>query len=196
MFGPSFGQQSSPSSYNNYFPSNGDYNNPTWSSQSSQQVNAGSGQQPQQQQQQQHSRKGPASTSYDYNNYNNSGSVSGKSSGNSSGGSNALQHQQHQRNDNSGSSGAGGGNIKHAEQGMQGLSLVGGRPSHAAPTAAHKPEPPKDTAPKQMTWASIASQPAKPQIRVRCTHAFNSLNIWLYTHFLIFLCRPTLARRS
>lgn len=33
--------------------------------------------------------------------------------------------------------------------------------------AANKPDPPKESAPKQMTWASIASQPAKPQIRVR-----------------------------
>lgn len=28
-------------------------------------------------------------------------------------------------------------------------------------------EQPKEAVPKQMTWASIASQPAKPQIRVR-----------------------------
>lgn len=49
MFGPSFGQQSSSSSsYNNYFPGNGDFN--TWGS--SQQVNAGNQQQQQHQHQQ------------------------------------------------------------------------------------------------------------------------------------------------
>lgn len=49
------------------------------------------------------------------------------------------------------------------EQGMQGLSIDMGQSQERERANT---EQPKETAPKQMTWASIASQPAKPQIRV------------------------------
>lgn len=38
--------------------------------------------------------------------------------------------------------------------------------SSSTTTTISKSDQPKETAPKKMTWASIASQPAKPQIRV------------------------------
>lgn len=66
------------------------------------------------------------------------------------------------------------------EQGMHGLSLEmgssgqhshdGDMPGNAHHLPASKPvDHPKETVPKKMTWASIASQPAKPQIRVTIT---------------------------
>lgn len=75
---------------------------------------------------------------------------------------------------------------------MQGLSIggMGGSSnlqSHSHenehPNNAHvstaKPDQPKETVPKKMTWASIASQPAKPQIRVKY---FSTLNL-NYDHY-------------
>lgn len=66
------------------------------------------------------------------------------------------------------------------EQGMQGLGLeMGGSGmqqhqqqqerelSNSAHLSTTKSDQPKETIPKKMTWASIASQPAKPQTRVR-----------------------------
>lgn len=53
--------------------------------------------------------------------------------------------------------------LQGMEQGMQGLSIDMGQPQERDRATT---EQPKETAPKQMTWASIASQPAKPQIRV------------------------------
>ncbi|XP_037032369.1 YTH domain-containing family protein isoform X3 [Bradysia coprophila] len=52
--------------------------------------------------------------------------------------------------------------IKSVEQGMQGLNIDMGQSQERDRANT---EQPKETAPKQMTWASIASQPAKPQIR-------------------------------
>lgn len=58
---------------------------------------------------------------------------------------------------------------------MQGLSLEVGSSLHhsqdndlsnTSHLSASKPDQPKENVPKKMTWASIASQPAKPQIRV------------------------------
>lgn len=45
---------------------------------------------------------------------------------------------------------------------MQGLNIDMGQQQRDRANT----EQPKEAAPKQMTWASIASQPAKPQIRV------------------------------
>lgn len=60
---------------------------------------------------------------------------------------------------------------------MQGLGLEMGSSmqhskdrgdySNSGHMSASKSDQTKDSAPKKMTWASIASQPAKPQIRVR-----------------------------
>lgn len=62
--------------------------------------------------------------------------------------------------------------LKGVEHGMQGLSLDVGSSLHHSQhneltNSSHtKPDQPKEAVPKKMTWASIASQPAKPQIRV------------------------------
>lgn len=53
--------------------------------------------------------------------------------------------------------------VKGVEQGMQGLNIDMGQSQERERATT---EQPKEVAPKQMTWASIASQPAKPQIRV------------------------------
>ncbi|XP_055696117.1 YTH domain-containing family protein 3 isoform X2 [Lutzomyia longipalpis] len=139
MFGPSFGQQSS----YNYFPGNGDYN--TWGTQ---QVNSNQGGPPQQQQQQQqqqhqHQRKG-------------------------------MQHYDEYYRDQGAYTHDG---IKSMEQGMQGLGLenapqqmhhekesTSNTVNSKAPHHDHNPHPPKESIPKKMTWASVASQPAKPQV--------------------------------
>uniref|UniRef100_A0A6B2EMK6 Putative yth domain protein n=1 Tax=Phlebotomus kandelakii TaxID=1109342 RepID=A0A6B2EMK6_9DIPT len=66
--------------------------------------------------------------------------------------------------------------LKAVEHGMQGLGLEMGGGHHdkeapsnnvntkAPPHHDHHPHPPKETGPKKMTWASVASQPAKPQV--------------------------------
>lgn len=70
--------------------------------------------------------------------------------------------------------------VQNVEQGMQGLGLEMGGPgvqqqhhqqqdrelSNSAHLSSSKSDQPKETIPKKMTWASIASQPAKPQTRV------------------------------
>ncbi|XP_059621852.1 YTH domain-containing family protein 1 isoform X2 [Phlebotomus argentipes] len=138
MFGPSFGQQSS----YNYFPGNGDYN--TWGSQ---QVNANAGGPQQQQQQQppppQQQQQPPQRKHYD-----------------------DYYRDQAYAHDS----------LKAMEQGMQGLGLemAGGQHHDKEATsnsvnskASHHDHPshqPKESVPKKMTWASVASQPAKPQV--------------------------------
>lgn len=51
---------------------------------------------------------------------------------------------------------------------MQGLNIDMGQSQERERANT---EQPKEVAPKQMTWASIASQPAKPQIRVSIVNA-------------------------
>ncbi|GAB0090670.1 YTH domain-containing family protein [Sergentomyia squamirostris] len=118
----------------NYFPGNGDYN--TWSTQ---QVNSSNPGGPQQQQL---PRKGYDDYYRDQSGYSHDG-------------------------------------IKAMEHGLQGLGLeMGGNAQqhHEKDNTSHtvnssnkgshhdNPHPPKENLPKKMTWASVASQPAKPQV--------------------------------
>lgn len=114
---------------------NGDFN--SWSGSVSQGGN------------QHHSRKGYGGYD-DYNNYNNS------RSGGGSGGYHANN--------------SGGGindNIRNVERGIHGLGLSsdrgGGANSHGSNAGGGRDQQQKD-APRKMTWASVASQPAKPTV--------------------------------
>lgn len=155
MFGPSFGQSSS----YNYFPNNGDYN--TWgANQSSSSVNNAQGG-ASAAQSSSSSRNNKNNHSYDE--YYHRDQIQGVEHG---------MHGMSLDNRGGGGGGRGGGSGNNDDRGGSKL-----QPAAAAP----KTEQPKETVPKKMTWASIASQPAKPQIRV--SKKMQKRNRFIFIHF-------------